>query len=983
MTAACAPQIIDRAVGHRVSSPALIGRDVQLRMLDAALAAALESRPQIALIIGEAGVGKTRLTGELEARARGRGFVVLHGEAVEFGGDEFAYAPVVAALRGLPDAWVADHASQELAVLLPRVRRGPEPAPGVPARFSQGRVCELLLQFLGGLADDESPLLIVFEDLHWADRSTRDLIAFLVRNLSSERIAIGLTYRTGELPAHHPLRRLLAELARHPAVHRLELLPLSRDEVARQVEEIAEHPVAATIVDELHDRAGGNPFFVEELFVARREGAIGLPATLTDTVQGRVGRLGEDAQQLLAVIAAAGGRISDDVLERVMPHDAIGPALRAASDARVVMRDRSDEIVFRHALIGEVVYGSLVPGERRPLHSDIARALADTGAPAAHLAHQWHRAGAAEEALTASVEAGLEAVRLCAFAEARPQFERALDLWDTVAPAPGALPLDRVELLSRAAQASRFTGERRRAVALGRQALAEVDHRAEPLRAAVLYERLGESYFWDDATALDFYGQALQLLPETATSERARVLAAQGHALMGLRRWRAAREHCEFALAAARECADEAAEASARITLGLVLAYLGDMRAGEAHLRRALEVPGGRDQQPRAYLHLGELLRLRGDHASALEAMTTGERAAARLGMRNSFGHFMYVNGADDLFRLGRWDEAEQRLIEAERLDLDVTGAALHHAIAGHLNALRGDEPAAREHLEQALLLVDEPLPAEFVAPLRTACASLSFAEHDAEGARGHIDCAFEAIGDEKDLLYTPPLHWLGVRAAADLAERARSRRDPEGLAAARNSASALLADLAAIVERAGAAPPAGLAYQELAMAENARLVAQPAAERWAAAASAFSALRQRFPAAYARWREAESRLAAGGGRAAAADALMAAHAAAVELRARPLRDDVEALARRARIALPAPDAAPPSDLGHDEGLTAREADVLQLLAEGLTNREISGRLYISQKTVGTHVAHIFEKLDVHTRVEAAGRAQQLGMLRR
>ena len=140
---------------------------------------------------------------------------------------------------------------------------------------------------------------------------------------------------------------------------------------------------------------------------------------------------------------------------------------------------------------------------------------------------------------------------------------------------------------------------------------------------------------------------------------------------MGLRRWDEARECCEAALAIAR-VGDEA-RPPRRLTLGLVLAFLGDAEAGEAQLRRALEAAqraGDGEETARAYVHLGELLRLRGDHAGALEAMVDGERVAARLGMRGSFGHFMYVNAADDLLRLGRWDEAAQRLDEAERMDL-------------------------------------------------------------------------------------------------------------------------------------------------------------------------------------------------------------------------------------------------------------------------------------------------------------------------
>ena len=126
---------------------------------------------------------------------------------------------------------------------------------------------------------------------------------------------------------------------------------------------------------------------------------------------------------------------------------------------------------------------------------------------------------------------------------------------------------------------------------------------------------------------------------------------------MGLRRWAESRERCEAALAVAAAAGDDEQAAAARTTLGITLAFLGDGEAGERHLREALAAARGEDAV-RAHVHLGELLRLRGDHAGALEAMETGERAAARLGMRGSFGSFMYVNAIDDLLRLGRWEEA-------------------------------------------------------------------------------------------------------------------------------------------------------------------------------------------------------------------------------------------------------------------------------------------------------------------------------------
>jgi DNA-binding CsgD family transcriptional regulator/tetratricopeptide (TPR) repeat protein len=988
-------------LGPPVSSRGIIGRDRAREAVEGILDLAADGHPRLGLVAGEAGIGKTRLVGDLEALARERGFHVLHGESVEFGGDELPYAPVVAALRDLPIGWAAEaldalpvEAREELAALLPRALPAPS---GTPARFSgrfgQGRLYELLLDLLGRLARDEAPVLVVLEDVHWADRSSHDLLAFLARNLRDERVAVVATYRTDELDARHPLRRLLPELARRPAVVRVELAPLTAAEVARQLEAIAGGPVPDSLAARLQARAGGNPFLVEELFAAGGGDGDLVPDTLAEAVVVRVARLELPAQQLLDLVAAAGGRIDHDVLDRVAGDLELPAALRAALDAHILVRERDDRgVVFRHGLLGEVVYERLLPQERRRMHRAIAAALAETpDASAAQLAHQWHRAGEHAGALRASVAAGMDASRLYAFAEARGHFERALELWEEVAPAAGSLPVDRVELLARAAQAARFAGDAQRAIALCEEALDRLDYAAEPIRAALLYERLGEFHFWDDAMALGCYRQALGLLPGDAGRERARLLAAKGHALMGLRRWEESRASCEAALAvaAAEEDADEA-EVGARTTLGLVLGFLGEPEAGEQELRRALETAetlGAGEDAVRAHLLLGELLRLRGDRAGALDVMVQGEAAAARLGMRDSLGNFMLVNGADDLLRLGRWDEADARMEEAGRRDLGSTSAVMHHTIAGHLHALRGNAEAAHLHLARALELAADGLPNEFVTPLRGAWAAHCLAQGDASAARGHVEAALAAVGDAADPLYTPALHALGVRAEAELAERARALRRDGDLAAAGERARGLVADLEAMLEQGpgGAAAPDALANLALARAELSRVDGVPAPERWQAAAERWESLAEPHPAAYANFRQAEALLPAGGDRVVAGRRLRAAHAAAVGLGAGPLREQAETLARRARLPLeappatgrPAPDTAPAAPLG----LTAREAEVLCLLADGLTNREIAGRLFISQKTVGAHLTHIFDKLDVHSRVEAAGRAHQLGMV--
>ena len=425
--------------------------------------------------------------------------------------------------------------------------------------------------------------------------------------------------------------------------------------MAAQLEAIAGAPVPVALAQEVHARAGGNPFFVEELFAARDA------ATLTEAVQLRVDRLGPAAGRTLGVIAAAGGRLEDDLLEALAPDAA---ALRLALDAGVLVRGE-DGVAFRHGLIGEVVYGRLLPAERRALHREIAAALPP--APPGRRARQYHRAGLRSEALAASVEAGLDAAGVYAFAEAWVHFERALELWDASVP----LPVDRVELLAQAAQAARFAGDPDRAVALCRDALDAFDHAADPERAARLYERLGEFQFWDDEAGLESYAAALRLTPGEP-----RLLAAEGHALMGLRRWTEARERCEAALAAG---------AGPRITLGLVLAFLGEAERGEAHLQEALGLCETPEETARAYVFLGEVRRVRGDHAGALAAWLAGEQVAERSGLGSHVG-FLHVAAADELLALGRWDEAARRLAEAgadgARPDRGAAAARRRRAVA-------------------------------------------------------------------------------------------------------------------------------------------------------------------------------------------------------------------------------------------------------------------------------------------------------------
>ena len=333
------------------------------------------------------------------------------------------------------------------------------------------------------------------------------------------------------------------------------------------------------------------------------------------------------------------------------------------------------------------------------------------------------------------------------------------------------------------------------------------------------------THSWDDRAALDCYEQALRVLPPGPLPERARLLAAQGHALMGLRRWEESRDRCEAALAAAGEVRDRSPRPGSRSGSS----WRSSATPAPASAQRA---PGARGRGA-ARRRRGHGPRLRAPrassfasaatHAAALEAMVTGERIAARLGMRGTFGHFMYVNAADDLAAprpLGRGGAAARARpsgwSSARRPARCTTPSP---AICTRCAASRR---ASRAHLERATELADEGLPGEFVTPIHGAWAALALTEGDPEVARRHVDAALAAEGDDKDPLYTPALYSLGVRAEADIAERARARRREDDAAAAAARAEALLADLGRLLSRSAAVPGA-LAHGATANAEHGR----------------------------------------------------------------------------------------------------------------------------------------------------------------
>jgi predicted ATPase len=575
-------------MGGRVHSPTLVGRVEELELLEAARVRAADGEPAVVLVGGEAGVGKTRLIAECASRCAADGMGVLVGGCVPVGDGALPYAPIVEALRTLVAEVgvgavreLVGPAWPELARLLPALgepdRRGP------PGQAAQARLFELLLGLLGRLGD-QAPLVLVVEDLQWADRSTRDLLAFLVRNLRRERLLVVVTYRDDE-PGHQGLGPYLAELDRADRVGRVELARLDRAQTTAQLVGILGAAPAPELAEAVFARSEGNPFFTEELLGSIRAGSNELPATVWDLLRGRILALPEPASQVLAVVAVAGRRVPHRLLAAVAGRDddtLVARLRTAVADQLLVTQPAEDGYEFRHALLREIVEADLLPGERARLHGQYAKALADrpelAGGPpavaAAELAVHWDGAGEPARALPAWITAGRAAEQARAFAEADRHYQRALELWGQVTDPERPAGLDRVELLTRAAEAAVRTGTTDRATGLLEQALDHVDRAIDPVRAARLLSRLGDHRHTalDHAAALAAYGEAERLLAGLPPSaEQAAVLANHAHELEAVGRPQEAIPLLEEATTVARLVGGKAEEAFALATLACCL----------------------------------------------------------------------------------------------------------------------------------------------------------------------------------------------------------------------------------------------------------------------------------------------------------------------------------------------------------------------------------------------------------------------------
>jgi DNA-binding CsgD family transcriptional regulator len=988
-------------MASQVTTGRFVGRTQELARLRELLARAATGTPLVALLGGEAGVGKTRLVEQLAATASQEGVRVLGGGCVPLGEEGLPFAPVTEALRDLPDqldpaelAAVAGAARADLARLLPDLPWSGTAAAGpTVADAGQGRLFELLLGVVQRLAAS-APLLWVLEDLHWADRSTRDLLAYLATALRSGRVMVVLTFRSDELHRRHPLRRLLGELTRNRRVQRLELPRFSRAELAEQLAGLLGADPPARLLDDVYARSGGNPFFAEELVLAGDEPAA-LPPSLQEVLLSRVDRLSHRTQQLLRVAAAAGPGATQPLLAAVtgMDEAALLDSLHEAVDQQLLLPEPGGGgYLFRHALLAEAVYGELLAGERVRLHTALAGALeagVEGGSPpasrAARLAHHWAAANDQPRALAGSIVAAAAAEQVHAFAEAQLQLERVLALWNQVPDAEARAGMDRVSLLARCAEAAYGASDLARAAELVRQAIALVDEAHQPQRAGLLQEQLARCLRWlGDPAALDAHQQAVRLVPPEPSAERGRVLGSLAQHLLGLDRFAEVREVAEEAVAVAGEVGARAEEANARAVLGDALVHLGEVDAGLAELaaaRRLATQTGDVVIMLRAIVNHSDGLLTTGRLEEAATVALDGIQQARRLGLARSYGPILACNATEALVALGRWDQAEQvsrQGLETTPSDPGSAGLPLARAT---LELGRGDVDRAGARLQAVRRLLTASTPwTEHAGPLFCGLAEVALWRGDPDQAKQLVAEAIPLV--QANPRYAASLYALGLRVEADRAELARARH-PGQPASDDATATALLERLGQAAQGPAAAGiPELAAWHATGLAERTRQHGPADPPAWAAAVAAWERLGQPYRAAYAGYRQAEALLATGD-RDPAAQVLGRAAEVTGCLGARLLEGEVQALARRARLDLTPPTAAPvagPPTPAAQLGLTPREAEVLALVAAGRSNRQIAQALFISPRTASVHVSNILAKLSVAGRVEAAAVAHRLGL---
>jgi DNA-binding CsgD family transcriptional regulator len=972
----------------------LVGRAAEFGLLTRVLDLAVIDEPMVALVSGDAGMGKTRLVAELATVAAARGFMVLSGRCAELG-DSVPYLPLADALRSAahtsPALADAIAARPVLGLLLPDRDNAELAGRDVPG-MAQQQLFGAVLGILAELAET-APVLLVLEDMHWADRSTRDLLTFLSRVLHRERIAVIATYRTDDLHRGHPLRAVAAELLRLPSVMAVEVGPLRDEAMAEHLTALAQQPLEAAELEAIIRRAEGNTYYAEELLAASACGT-GLPAGLAELLLARLQRLSAAGQQVVHAAAVAGRQVEDDLVRRACGLDEpeYEQAVREAVANQLLVPDGEEGYAFRHALLREAAYADLLPGERTRLHGRLAELLSDevrlSSVPgtAAELAHHSLASHDIPGAFQASVRAGEEAERLAAPAEAHRHFDQALALWERVTDPEKLASMQRGWLGFDSATNAAASGDLHRAVQQLRRLLTLITKAEDPVLVSRANERLAYYLLEIDAhaAAVTAAHAAIDALPEEPPRwERARSLATYAQTLLTADDLSPAKTWALAARDAARAAKALSPEADALVTLGQLEERSGRIPEAielftQAH--RQAEEAEVLSVRLRAAFQLARLNLERGDLDQASATAHQGLLLAAEAGLLLApYGLDLQYLHYLAHFNDGDWDHAQQ-VADGFPVRVTTDREAVLSAMALFIDVARGnDATVADRHTWLEPFWPEENFSA-FIG--RGLLAEHALWHGDTATALAEVAACIKSEiaylgGDGPPLIRVAA---VGLTAQANRASQARAAGDEAAEAAAIEAAGVLIE-----TARQGAAWPRrpksvlgveGRAWLARAEAEWLRAQGDNDPAAWTAVLTTFGPAFV-YETARSRWRLAEALLEAGR-RDEAQHEWQQAMDAAERLGARPLLAALTNLGRRGRLGRD--HERPGGQVNKLRGLTAREQEVLGLLAAGRTNREIASELFIAPKTASVHVSNILAKLGAASRTEAAAIAHAEGI---
>lgn len=901
------------------------------------------------------------------------------------------------------------------------------------------RVMEALLGLVERLAQERT-VLLVLEDLHQADPATRAFLATLMRSRLQARLCTVMTWRPDELTPRHPLRSLFAELAETSDLERIELPPLAPEEVERLLAELLEGRPAGDVLAAVDSGAMGEPLLISHLVAATRslEG-IRLAMSFEDGVAARLDALSAPAAEAARLLAVAREPLDRPMLLRSRT---LRTRLTASALAEVVasglVAERDARLGIAHDRYADAIYQATLPWEREAAHVQLASLMVDKPARAA-----WHldRTGDRVAARAARDRAATEARRLDPGETTLAHVTRALELatdglGHPTAHEGGAEP---GSLLLAAARAASASGAFRRGATylrtaidiLGREDRTTTRDERRATTAA-LREELARTLraSGDLVGGIAAIERALELLPEGTSQVRLRIMCSLAQYLMLDGRFaesaRVAQDVVDLADGSGERRWPELAHAMC--TLGVDLAYLGQLDRGLALLEASSIAArkGGRlDDLMRAALNRTTLLDLDARRTQALDVVTVSVRDARSGGLERTYGAFLRGNAADILFQLGRWAECERECRAA--MEWPPAGVAwfsptLYLGLV--LVESRADDEAAAL-MGHTLLQLDTMPAGQWSALVQRAAVSHALWRGDHRDALEVASREWPRVMETDETAQIALAAATCLEAAAEAAEAARSARDLPLLAEATRLAVTVLREA---TDRVAASPMSSAlgarteADLQLATARahERRVQGRASARTWARLAEAWQERGIPYHAAKCHWWRALAELRGSGGRDAAREALHAAWRLASPLPAGPLCAALMDLAARSRLDLPIDDAhpvppvatraarpredrrvafpvmepaaatptgplaallSPPDTTGQPFGLSPRELEVLTILSEGRTDREIAERLFISQRTVHIHVRRVLAKLGATSRTQAASIAWRAGVL--